>query len=230
MIAKSKKSASKLQEIDKQNHIIKINQAKILQKLSLDNFEFNKIPTIAIIGNCQMLSTAFYLQQNTDKYLIKWCLYSESFIRHLGRWTDKCNDIMILDVNDCIEFIKEADIIICQKLSLNASKYFNYNLILTYIKQNCKIITIPSIYCDMNDFDNSIKELQKRELENNNDILVSKIIIKNKNNYPMITINHPTTIIFITIVNIIFTLINHPKICPYLRNYYLEKSNFIELP
>lgn len=213
-----------------QNHIIKINQSKVLQKLSLNNFEFNKIPTIAIIGNCQMLSTSFYLQQNTDKYLIKWCLFGESFKPHLGPWTHKCKEVMILGLNDSIEFIKEADIIICQKLSLKASKYFNYNLILTYIKQNCKIITIPSMYCDMNDFDNSIKKIQKKELENNNDILVSKIIIENKNNYPMITKNHPTTIIFITIVNIIFTQINHPKICPYLHNYYLEKSNFMELP
>ena len=50
---------------------------------------------ITFIGNCQMVSLCFYMQQlfkNDKNYNIAWVLYSNYFIKHLGNWSIKCNN------------------------------------------------------------------------------------------------------------------------------------------
>lgn len=200
---------------------------------------------IGFIGNCQMIGLCFYLQQLLgNKYNIRWCLYSEEFNpyiykrriidnqgrqRELMHWSDKCkNKILQYDVS--INFIKSCDVIIYQKINIQTSKYFNEENILKIKKPDAKLIKIPSIFINYKEYDKSLLELQRRENINNVDIFVSQIIDKNKSKNIMLSINHPTTFLFLEVLKEICIIlkINFFTNDKYL--YYMKNKNFMELP
>lgn len=185
---------------------------------------------ITFIGNCQMISLCFYFQQLlNENNNIYWVLYGEEFKEHIGSWTYKCKNI-IIDYDDSIQKIKDSDIIIYQNININKSLFSNTNSLLEIIKNSCKLIMIPSIILNYNDFDNSIKELINRENENNVDIKVSNILYNFKDINLMLTCNHPSTFLFMEIIKILCDLLNYDFFTEDQYNIFLKNENYIGLP
>jgi hypothetical protein len=188
---------------------------------------------ITFIGNCQTVSLCFYLQQllNPSIYNICWVLYGEEFKQHLsGDWRTKCKN-KISDSDDSIVRIKDSDIIIYQNIDVNKSLFSNIHTLQEITKIGCKIIQIPSIYFIHNDFDNSIKELIKRENINNVNIKVSNILIKFKDTNLILDLpNHPNTFLFMEIVKIICNLLDVDFFTDEQYNNFIKDENYMQLP
>ena len=185
---------------------------------------------ITFIGNCQTVALCFYFQQllNTNHY-VSWVSYSDLFIQHLGNWSIKCEN-KIIDYDDSIQQIKYSDVVIYQNISLNMSSFCNTNLLHKITKKGCKLIIIPSIYLDYNDFDTSICELINRENENNVDIKVSDIFYKFNNYNLMSTKNHPKTLLFMEIIKILCNLLNINFFTEDKYNEFFKNENYMNLP
>jgi hypothetical protein len=88
----------------------------------------------------------------------------------------------------------------------------------------------PSIYIEYNNFEDSILELIRRENENGVDIKVSKIFKKYKMYNLMLTVNHPTTFLFLQLAKEIcyFMNINWFKQEDY--DEFMKNPNYMGLP
>jgi hypothetical protein len=185
---------------------------------------------ITFIGNCQTVALCFYFQQLlNENNNICWVLYGEHFKQHLSRWSNKCKNI-ITDYHTSIRKIKNSDVIIYQNINRNKSSFCNTNTLKKIMRKSCKFIQIPKIYLIYNDFDNSIKELIKRENENNVDIKISNILYNFKHNNLMLTCNHPKTFLFMEVVKIICNLLNLNFFTEEQYNNFLQNENYMELP
>jgi hypothetical protein len=185
---------------------------------------------ITFIGNCQTVSLSFYFQQLLNQNNnISWCLYGEEWKTHLGKWTDKCKN-KIIDYTESIQKIKNSDIIIYQEINVNKSLFCNTKTLHEIKKSSCKLIQIPSIYLDYDDFDNSIKELISRENLNNVNIKVSDVLYKFKDNNLVVNRNHPKTFLFMEIIKLLCNLLNLPFFTEQEYNKFLQNENYMELP
>lgn len=193
---------------------------------------------IAFIGNCQMVSLCFFLQnilQNNENYNICYISYDDSFIVHLTEWSHKCKN-KIINYQEGIDFLRNCDYVFYQNIKDTTSAYFNKSSIHSYIKPTTMTISISSIHVELNDYDATIKELERRDNDFNNTIKVSAIIkdcIENKNKQIhdlLITIHHPTTFLFMEILIQICSYLNIPF---YDENIYLnmiKDYNIMDLP
>ena len=59
------------------------------------------------------------------------------------------------------------------KYNISKTALCNTSILKEIKRDKCKLIVMPSIYFDYNNFDMSIKELQKREVINDVDIKLS---------------------------------------------------------
>ena len=191
----------------------------------------SNMTNITFIGNCQTVALCFFFQQltNKDNYNIYWVLYGDEFKQHIGDWSHKCKN-MLFDDNNIKKQLMVSDIIIFQEISELKSKISNKKF-LKIINKNCKLICIPCAYINYNEFNNFIKELQKRERNKNVDIIYSDILIKFKNDRLCTKLpNHPTTFFFMEIMKKICLYINIPFFDIDSYNYFLQKVNYMELP
>ena len=185
---------------------------------------------ITFIGNCQLISLCFYFQQLlNENNNICWVLYGEEFKQHMGNWSVKCKN-KIIDYDNSIQKIKDSDVIIYQNIDVNKSLFSNTNTLREITKNSCKLIKIPSIHLIYNDFDNSIKELIKRENENNVDIKISNIFYKFKKYNLMLSCWHPKTFLFMEIIKLLCNLLNLNFFTKEQYNDYLKNENYMELP
>ena len=174
-------------------------------------------------------SIMFFFQQllPTDNNIC-WVLYGDEFINHIGKWAEKCNN-KIIDYDTSIQTIKDSDIIIYQNIDVTKSLFSNTNTLLELTKNTCKLITIPSIYLIYRDFDNSIKELIKRENENDVDIKVSEIFDKFKHTILMLNSRHPKTFLFLEVVKVLCTLLDYDFFTEERYNDFLKNENYMQL-
>lgn len=186
---------------------------------------------ITFIGNCQMVSLCFFIQQllKNEKYYICYCCYGDEFEPHLGTWSDKVIN-KIINMDESIEIIKNSDFIIYQEIDIHKSYFSNFEKLCELKNTNCQLIKIPSIYINYNDYDNSIKELQHREINKNVDIAVSTIIEKNKEDKLVFGAVHPTTFFFLEIIKELCIILNLNFFENNEYNKFLENSNFMDLP
>jgi hypothetical protein len=187
---------------------------------------------ITFIGNCQMISLCFYMQQlfkNDKNYNISWVLYSKDFIKHLGYWSIKCNN-KIIKFDKIINRIINSDIIIYQNIKKNKSLFCNTETLNKLKKKSCKLLILPSIYLIYDNFDISIKKLIERENKNNVDIKVSIIFKTFRDNNLMLTNNHPNTFLFMAILQRICYLLNLNFFTEEKFNYFNNYYNYMELP
>jgi hypothetical protein len=147
----------------------------------------------------------------------------------LGRWIDKVKN-KSLDYDVSIDVIKNSDIIVYQEISKEKSEFSNIETLRVIKKESCKLIIVPSIYLDYSDYENSIKELQKREIHNKVDILVSDIFEKYREQQLMLTIWHPSTFLFLEIVNEICNILNIETFSKTTREMFLQDDNYMQLP
>lgn len=190
------------------------------------------IMNITFIGNCQTVSLCFYFQQLlSQNNNICWLLYGDEFRGSIGddNWSMKCKN-KILDYNKSIQKIKDSDIIIYQNIDIKKSLFSNTDTLCKITKNNCKLIKIPCIYLIYNDFDNSIKELLKRENDNNVDIQISKILYNFRDNNLMLTHNHPNTFLFMEIIKLLCNLLNFNFFTDNQYNNFLKNNNYMNLP
>jgi hypothetical protein len=184
---------------------------------------------ITFIGNCQTVALCFFFQQLLPKdNNICWVLYGEEFKMHMGIWSVKCNN-KIIDYDTSIQTIKDSDVIIYQNIDVNKSVFSNTNTLLELTKNTCKLIKIPSIYLIYRDFDNSIKELIKRENENDVDIKVSEIFYKFKHTTLMLNPRHPKTFLFLEVVKVLCTLLDYDFFTEEQYNDFLKNENYMRL-
>ena len=184
---------------------------------------------ITFIGNCQTVALCFYYQELKTQHNFSWVLYGDEFLKNLNEWTDKCRN-KITNHSDIIDRIKVSDIIIYQEISTEKSLFSNTIRLSELKKDNCKLYKIPSVYLLISDFDNSLKELEKRESENNVDLKVSLIIEKFRNRPLMLTYNHPNTFFLLQIMKEISLALNLDYLKKEQTIKYLKKSNYMELP
>lgn len=182
----------------------------------------------AFIGNCQTLALSYYLQQLVPNDTIFWCMYGNEFIQHLGNWTQKCK--IIKNINEIYKYIQTCDVIIYQEIELKKSEFANDSTIKKIMKPTCKLIKMPSIHIDCNNYDVSIIELCKRETKNNVDIKVSDLITKYKtNNRLMLTMVHPTTFLFLEVLKEICIILNISFFSEKQYLYFMTDSNYMKL-
>jgi len=186
---------------------------------------------ITFIGNCQTLALCFYFQKllNTANYNICWVLYGDEFKQHIGKWSNKCRN-KILNYEDGVQQIKNSDIVIYQNIKPEKSSFSNTKTLLEIKKDSCKLIQMPSIYLDYNDYENSIQKLIEREKRNNVDLTVSSIINKFKNKVLMLTLNHPKTFLFMEIVKILCKMMNIQFFTEIQYKRFLKLENYVGLP
>lgn len=188
---------------------------------------------IAFIGNCQTVSLCFYLQQlliNNNDYKISWCLYGDEFKSILNNaFAIKCNN-KIIDYTESLKYINNCDYIIYQTISKEKSPLLNEDNILLNIKNNAKLIKIPSIYFDNNSTINSMKELKNREFANNVTIPVSHFFEKYNYDELMLTVWHPTTFLFLEILKKITVILNIDFFSVDKYNHFISDKNYIGLP
>jgi len=183
---------------------------------------------IAFIGNCQTASLTFYFQQLLDCN-IQWLLYGEEFRGHLTAWSDKVKN-KVLDYNISLDIIKNSDFIIYQEICKEKSEFSNSETLNSIKKDACILIKIPSIYLDYSDYDNSIEELKKREIQNSVDITVSDIFENNRDKILLRGLWHPTTFLFLEIIDKICKLMNIDTFSSNTKETFLQDDNYMALP
>ena len=186
---------------------------------------------ISFIGNCQTASLCFYFQQLLDSnmYHVSYIMYGEEFRMHLSGWSHKVNN-KITNYDESINTIKNSDIIIYQEIVKEKSLFSNTETLKLIKKESCKLIMMPCIYLVYSNFDISIKELRRRELENKVDLIISDILEKYRDTNHMLTIHHPNTFLFLEIVNEICKIINIDTFSENKRNIFLQNPNYMNLP
>ncbi len=186
---------------------------------------------ISFIGNCQTVALCYYLQEllKGKDYSIRWLLYDEDFRRYLWEWSDKCEN-KILDPVEIEKSIRESDIIIYQDIVLTKSSFSNESKLNDWKKPTCRLLKIPSMFLDYNDFNNSILEAIKREDEKKVDIRASPIIMAHRDRKLFLIVNHPTTFLFLEVLREIcaaldFTFFEEDK-----YNHFISNDNYMGLP
>jgi len=187
---------------------------------------------ITFIGNCQTLSLCFYLQQllKNKNCNIRWISYGEEFNRHLCEWSDKCTNKILHYGDEAIEQIKISDFIIFQEISFGNSHFSNTTKLSQLKKNSCRLIKMPSIYLDYDNYDTSLIELQKRERENKVDIKVSLILEKFKPTNLLLTVNHPSSFLFMEIMKELCVLLNIEFFGEEEYNKFIQNKNYMNLP
>lgn len=162
---------------------------------------------ISFIGNCQTIALCILLQRLLRKkpYLIVWLLYGDEFKEH--DWSHICMN-SFTEYEESLEQIKLSDVIIFQEINKNKSLFSNEETLRQMKKSTCTLIKLPSIFFHYDNYDNSLIELQNREIINNVTIRVSQIINKYKTETLMLTYNHPSMFLYLEILKEIFLLIN----------------------
>jgi hypothetical protein len=183
---------------------------------------------ITFIGNCQSVSLCFYFQQLLDSN-IQWIMYGEEFREHLGYWSQKVLN-KIVDYEKSLDTIKHSDVIVFQEICKEKSGFSNTETLQTLKKDLCKLIKIPSIYLNYSKFDVSIQELKTREQANKVDITVSDIFEKYRKDTLMLTCCHPTTFLFLEVVNELCKILKIASFSEAKRNMFLKDTNYIKLP
>ena len=183
---------------------------------------------ITFIGNCQTVSLCFYFQQllTCEVY---WILFGNEFKPHLGEWSDKVKN-KIIDPEKSINCIKNSDIIIYQQIIKDKSYFSNDETLQNLKKETCILIKIPSIYLDYSDYEYSIRELKKREIENEVNVKVSDIFEEYKNDKLMLTVNHPNTFLFLKIVDKLCNILGINTFTQNEKEIFLKKDNYMNLP
>jgi hypothetical protein len=186
---------------------------------------------ITFIGNCQTLSLCFFFQKllENQNYTVHWISYDEEFNEHVQDWADKC-DNKILFLDDALERIDESDIIIYQEIRLERSTFSNTKKLLEIKKDTCRLIKVPSIYFDYNNYEKSINKLIIRENTKNIDIKVSNIFNKFKKYKLMLSPRHPKTSLFLEMVKELCKLLDIPFFTKEKYKTFIENNNFMELP
>ena len=186
---------------------------------------------ITFIGNCQTLSLCFFFQQllENQNYSIYWISYDDEFNEHVQDWADKCDNKIFFE-DEAIERIEESDIIIYQEIGLDKSAFSNREKLLEIKKETCKLITVPSIRFDYNDYEKSINKLIIRENTKNTDIKVSNIFNKFKKYKLMLSQRHPKTSLFLEMVKELCKLLDIPFFTKEKYKTFIENNNFMELP
>ena len=184
---------------------------------------------IAFIGNCQMASLCFYFQQLLLDCNVKFAVYGDEFLPHLGDWSNKVVN-KIINYDESIEWIKTCDIVMYQEISKDKSVFSNTEVLIAIKKESCKLIKLPSIPLDYDNYDISINELKRRENENKVDIIVSDIFEKYREARLVRVIVHPNTFMFLEIVNKICKLLNIDTFSELKRGIFLSDDNYMNLP
>ena len=184
---------------------------------------------ITFIGNCQPLSLCFYFQELLPDCDIQWLLYGDEFKKHLDRWTDKVKN-KVLDYDIALDVIKTSDVIVYQEITKEKSQFSNTETLESNKKESCRLIKMPSIFLDYANYDESIKELNRREVEKQVDIMVSRIFEKYRDQCRMLSVWHPNTFLFLEVVNELCKLLNIDTFSEIQRDIFLQDNNYIKLP
>ncbi len=170
--------------------------------MKANSLEHKKI-NIALIGNCQTLSLHVYLHDllKNKNYEIKWIRFGKhvlpgylKIISHI--YPDL---ISITDDEEGIEYIKTCDYVIYQPILIKTSCNFNATKIKSYCSNTCTQISFISIYID-GDFNMGVYRLKQRELERGTTIKVTDILEKHKDKKLLLRKNHPTTFLFLKLL------------------------------
>lgn len=183
---------------------------------------------IACVGNCQVLGLVVYIKelcrinQEQDKYIIKWCPYDDEIRNAVFGWQEDCK---INDEQDGINFLKEADILIYQHIQQSTSRLFNTDIVMSYIKKECKLISMVSIVLSKDNFESDLSKLVKQDLKYNNTLQIGAIVQQNLKKFLMLSCCHPTSFFYLQIMK---------QLCPmigltYFENdtVYIDQPNFI---
>ena len=120
--------------------------------------------------------------------------------------------------------------IIYQEIGLDKSAFSNTQKLLEIKKETSRLITVPSIRFDYNDYEKSINKLIIRENKKNTDIKVSNIFNKFKKYKLMLSQRHPKTSLFLEMVKELCKLLDIPFFTKEKYKTFIENNNFMELP
>ena len=186
---------------------------------------------ITFIGNCQTASLCFYFQQLlSQEYDIKWLMYGEEFRDHLNEWSHKVKNKIVDYEVSWVDVIKNSDIVVYQEIIKEKSLFSNTETLQACKKESCILVKIPVVYLDYSNYDDSVKELKRREIEKNVDISASDILEKYKELRIVRNIMHPTTFFFLELVDKICRFLKIDIIFHEKKQHFLQNDNYIGLP
>ena len=135
---------------------------------------------IATIGSCQAMAISWYMRQLLPQCQAKWICpeifktWELDFEKSKHFKDQFYNNIWNHD--EGVDYLKNADCIIYQKIEPRTSKLFNYDKIESYKKSNAKIVSLTYFLYSPTDL-SLIEGMMKRESNLLPDIKVSDIIL-----------------------------------------------------
>lgn len=153
-------------------------------------------------------------------YQASWLMYGEEFRQFLKtRWIQKVNH------STDVGLINDSDVIVYQEVSEETSTFCNRRVLQTLVKPTCRLIMMPCIYVEL-----ELNELRARELNNKVDITVSDLMETYKDRKLMLTKNHPTTFLFLLVVDRLCNRLNVTTFSNDQKSLFLQNDNYMGLP
>ena len=156
---------------------------------------------IATLGNCQTMALCWYIRKLNLEFTAKWIagmLADYSFAKGRKTFKDQI-DHNIYDKDESMSYLREADYLIYQKIEPKTCNTWNHEKIATYVKNDCKLISVSHMMYDPRE-EKFLNGMKQRALKLNIDIPAHKIVQKHGSKITMQQKNHPHAFYFLELV------------------------------
>ena len=172
---------------------------------------------IACVGNCQLESLAWYIKYLLPNDECWWLSFNEERYKgyNLKKMFNKVNYKIFkkefIDNVRCphnqIDYLKSCDYLIYMILSEESSPDYHSKKIKTYLRDNCKSLSVTKYYININDYDKTLQGAISRDTTGRVQITTAKIINQNNKNEmsPLreTQLNHPPSNYFLKLLELI---------------------------
>lgn len=156
---------------------------------------------IATLGNCQTMALCWYIRRLNFECSAKYItgMFSDFlFVKARKTFKDQI-DHNIYDKKQSIDFLSDIDYLIYQKIDPKTCDTWNHEKIPSYLKNDCKLISVSHMMYDPDD-DKFFNGMKQRTLKLNIDIPAHKFIETHGSKITMQQNNHPHAFYFLELI------------------------------
>lgn len=156
---------------------------------------------IATLGNCQTMALCWYIRRLNLDCTAKWIagmLADYPFAKGRKTFKDQI-DHNIYDKNESMSYLREVDYLIYQKIEPKTCNIWNHEKIATYVKNDCKLISVSYMMYDTEE-EKFLNGMKQRASNLNIDIPAHKLVEKHGSKITMQQNNHPHAFYFLELM------------------------------
>jgi hypothetical protein len=186
---------------------------------------------IACIGNCQLESLAWYIKYllpNDECWWVSFNKKKYGGYNFKAKFNEVNHELFTKDFIDNVrcpydhtDYIRSCDYVIYLRMFERASPDFHTKKIKTYLRDNCKSLSVTRYCIDPDNYDKTFQGTQDRDNSRNVDIKIDKIINQhNKNEMLPLRkheINHAPSNYFLKLLELI---------CEHFDWQYFSKEDY----